>query len=204
MDSLHPRGAYRAILGADLFSGTTLTFDFGRRRLGIDESASPSADARDPREIDPWLQRAGTLPLVRVAGMLLVPVTIETGSTRLERLMLFDTGASRTLLDAGTATLFPEMRRGAPGRARGYGGAISVVGRLPALHITAGRSGGQVRDVPVLDLSARARLTGIHVGGFLGNDWLARRRATVDLGRGEIRIEDGGPVRRGARRTRRR
>ncbi|GAB4374244.1 MAG: hypothetical protein Kow0062_12050 [Acidobacteriota bacterium] len=200
MDSLHPRGTYRAILGADLFAGTALTFDFPRRRLEVRDVPAQASATGDPRRVDPWPRDPDALPLLRVAGMLLVPARLSAGTTTIERPLLFDTGASRTMIARAAAESFRGLRHGARRGARGYGGAMEVVGTLPRLTIDLGAATGELRDVPVFDLSARTRVTGINVGGFVGNDWLARRRVTLDLVRGVLVVAPDAGRRSGRRR----
>lgn len=179
-DSLHPQGAYRAILGVDVLGGARLAFAPRDRELRIEE-ALPAEDGEDPLALDPWPARDGEAPLFVVEGQLLVPASVASRDARAEVLMLVDTGASATLLDTDTADLLGPYRKAEVGSTRGYGGAIGLTGLLPAARLAVAGLEAALEDVAVIDLSLRSRLVGVHVGGFIGQDVWSRQGFVLDL-----------------------
>lgn len=187
---LHPQGAYRALVGADLFGTSSLTLDARRERLTV-EPSSLNEPAGDPRAVDPWTLRPGLVPLLTVEGMLLVPAVVQIPKgPRVETLLLLDTGAARSFLDVSVAVDL-EALRGEQGRvARGYGGDVPLLGQVPRVDIIVGGVTDALKEVPVFSLESRARVAGVSVGGFLGLDWLEDVTVTIDLGRATVHIED--------------
>jgi Flp pilus assembly protein TadD len=186
---LHPRGTYRAILGMEMFGRTRIRFDPGRGKVRVVEA--PGWDApSDPLEAEPFAVDDDEVPIVRVAGMLLVPATLRYDETTTDTLLLFDTGASATFLDAQVADELDAIRSERGPKLRGYGGRVQRVGTVRRAEIEIGGERRTVRRLPVFSLDDRARLTGIRVGGFLGLDWISREPVVLDFSRGTLRLAE--------------
>jgi tetratricopeptide (TPR) repeat protein len=194
-DSLHSRGRYHAIMGFDVLPTTRLTLEPDERTLSIDEQDAVrypgDEESGDPLAIDPWPPRASdAVPLLRVAGMLLVPVSLESDDAAIEVLALLDTGATQTFLDLATAEALGPFQRGVRAQTRGYGGTIQLEGFVRRVTVDIGGVSDRLADVPVFDLGDRARVTGVHVGGFVGLDWITERSLVLDFGEGTVRLLD--------------
>lgn len=191
-DDLHPRGVYRALVGFDLFSGLRLVLDPEERELWLHEADRPEDAGAAPERIDPW-PLAGQAPILRVAGQMLVPVTVRdaAGLHEHQGLALFDTGAERTMISPQLA----EAIGGPDGRwrraLRGYGGRLEVVGAVGGLELEL--DGGRVplREVPVVtDLGLRGQLAGAAVSAVVGLDAIGYRRVVVDLASGWLTLSE--------------
>ncbi len=188
--SLHPTGIYRAIAGVDLLGGMRVSLVRGVSRVQLSE-ALPVADDPDPRAAQPWPSDRALLPILRVEGQLLVPVLLSGPAGGLEGFMVFDTGASSTVIDYATAEQVGSVRVGGNSTARAYGGAVELSGRIPALRVSLGGWSHALPDQPVIDLSERTRVGGIAVAGFLGLDAIGDESFTLDLGQGTLSIGAG-------------
>ncbi len=185
--SLHPRGAYRAIVGLDLFGGTEVEIDLDRRMMRIREAES-LVETGDPLEEKIIGSGDGAIPLFRFEGQLLAPIEIRAGRRSVHTLALVDTGASKTLLDRSVAERLPGLRKGGRRAGRGYGGAIPYVGEVHSLRIDLGGAVADLRSVAVIDLAQRARLIGVRVGAFVGLDFIAQHRLIFDLESGTLKL----------------
>ncbi len=184
--SLHERGAYRAILGLDLFGGLVVRFMPQERRLEVEE-APPHDDEADPLAVDPWPGMPGVLPLLQVAGQMLIPVSFRGEDAHVEGLALLDTGATSTLLDESAAERLGRFVRGGLGPGSAFGGALPMVGTVRSTHLAAGPIESALRDVPVIDLSLRTRLAGVALAGFVGADVWSKNAIELDLAAGTVR-----------------
>jgi hypothetical protein len=104
---------------------------------------------------------------------------VEVESAGIPGAMIFDTGASATILDSGFA-----RRAGADvhsgSRVRGIGGEHFNAGRAGPL--TLGVLGGRTNltSPATVDLSLRSRVGGVEVVGFLGWDVLGEHSWVID------------------------
>ncbi|MFN7966767.1 MAG: hypothetical protein U0V87_13880 [Acidobacteriota bacterium] len=185
--SLHPIGIYRAIAGVDLLGGLQIAVARGENRAQLSAAVAVSDDP-DPRAAEPWPNDRSSLPILRVEGQLLVPVTLSSPRGWFEGWMVFDTGASSTMIDYATAEQFGDVRVGGAGEARGYGGAVPLSGRLSSARVALGTWAHPLPDQPVIDLSERTRIGGVAVAGFLGLDVIGDATFTLDLGQGTLTI----------------
>lgn len=187
---LHPQGAYRALFGPDLFGTTRVTISVRDARIVVETSESPPG-ASDPRDVDPWIADPALAPVISVEGMLLIPASIAgPRGTRTRSLFLLDTGAARSYIDVDLALELGAIRREDGRSARGYGGEVALLGQVPRLDLTIAGATGALREVPVFSLESRARVAGIHVGGFVGLDWMQDKIVEIDFGRGTVRVTD--------------
>lgn len=184
---LHSRGAFKALLGFDIFSGWLLRVHPGTRLLDIETSELPE-DEEDPLAIDLWPKEPGDVAVVSIEGQLLVPITVEAAGQTTECLALFDTGAAGSMLDRETAERLAEYLRSGAGSANLYGGSAEFEGRIIKARMRVGSIEESIKVLPVIDLSLRSRLTGIHVGAFLGQDVLARHSFELDMASGVLRM----------------
>jgi hypothetical protein len=167
---LDPTGRFRGLLGLSPFNGYRVTLDLEDDRLLLEPSDG---------------QGTGTIYWT-VGGQLLVRA--EVGGSE-SGLFLLDTGATRTMVDAGLAARVPGARPGRRVEVRGFGGQIRDVRRLDGVEIRfLGRSsdGAALR---VLDLSTRSRLGGVEISGLIGLDLLAGRRVIVDSRLRTVRLD---------------
>jgi hypothetical protein len=194
--SLHPRGAFHAILGLDVLAGMRVSLDPAGQRMTIN-AAEGCSDSGDPLSEEPIQPDGGWLPLLAVEGQLLVPaeLTGDAGSVRL--LALFDTGAAATLVDARAAARISDSVRRVESGVQAYGGTMAVTGVLPRADVVSGPVSRQLAQLPVVDLSARERLGGVRVGAMLGWDFLGSARIELDLRCGAVRMTLGDEQRRG-------
>lgn len=186
--SLHPQGIYRAIVGADLLGGTEMRYRRGTRAVTLTETDRYEV-SDDPRQAEPFAARRDQIPILRIEGQLLVPVTLSQHTAIVSGWMLFDTGASSTFLDTEVAERLGALRRGGVGNAQAYGGALGMEGRIAGVHLEVGGFADTLGDAPVIDFSQRSRLSGITVMGYLGLDMLVDADFSLDLSRGLVRID---------------
>lgn len=193
--SLQPQGLYRSIIGFDVFAaaGLRVRIEPRRSRMILEEGEPYEPASRNPLEVDPWPKEGQAL--LRVQGQWLLEATISSSGRERRGLFLLDTGASRTMIAAEAAETLTAFRRGSGRRAAAYGGALAYRGSLPRLRIEAGTLGATLKSVPVIDLSARSRMTGIRVSGYLGLDLLARQSFDLDLARGVLLAAPSSPHR---------
>lgn len=182
--SLQPQGLYRSIVGFDVFAaaGLRLRIEPRRERLILERGDPPASSIEDPLEIDPWPEEGQAL--LRVQGQWLLEVAFSSRGPEHRGLFLLDTGASRTMIAEGAAEKLRAFRRGSQRRAAAYGGKLPYLGSMPRLRVEAGAMNATLKGVPVIDLDARSRMTGIRVSGYLGLDVLARHGFELDLARG--------------------
>jgi hypothetical protein len=192
---LHPRGAYRALVGMDLFSGLRLVLDPGARELWLLEPDSIEPGAADPEKLDPWPRSHRKAPILRVAGQLLVPVTVRDAEGRHahEGLALIDTGAETSMVSPGLADAIGGVDRSWRRRLRGYGGRLEVRGAFSRLTIELAGESMPLRDVPVVaDLGLRGQLAGAAVVAVVGMDAVGGSRMVLDLLDGWITLSPLG------------
>ncbi len=199
--SLHPRGVYRAIVGIDVLSGLLVGIEAQAGRLALD-LLEEEEEPEDPRALDPWPRSPAAVPILRIEGQLLVPVRFEADRAK-TTLFLLDTGATRTMPAHSLVEGSSRLKRGGGGRGRGYGGTIRFAGEVTVATLHIGEADRTLRRLPVLELGARSRLTGVWQGGFLGLDLLSRQRLSLDLQRGELVLDEGRGVSARRRRGRR-
>ena len=182
--SLQPQGLYRSIVGFDVFAaaGLRLRLEPRRGRLILEQGDPPPSSDQDPLDADPWPEEGQAL--LRVQGQWLLEVAFSSRGPEHRGLFLLDTGASRTMIAADAAEKLMTFRRGSQRRAAAYGGNLAYLGSMPRLRIEAGPLSVTLENVPVIDLAARSRMTGIRVSGYLGLDALARQDFELDLSRG--------------------
>ncbi len=185
--SLHPRGRYTAIIGMDLLGGLELVFDPGASRLSV-APLEQDPVCEDPLLANPWPDDPSLVPILRVEGQLLVPLRLSHEGWEMETLALFDTGASKSLVDLSLVSSARGFRRSGRKRARGYGGTMALEGEIHSLELSLGEHHSTLRRVPVIDLSKRAALAGIRVGAQLGLDVLSHEVCEIDLRYGMLRI----------------
>jgi hypothetical protein len=186
--SLHPQGLYRAIVGANLLGGTRLRLRKAASPIEVDK-ATPLPACPEPLSCDPWPEDSAELPILRVEGQLLVPVTLQGSRGEVASWMVFDTGASTTILDSSIAEWIGEPRYGSAGQANAFGGTLDFSGRLRGVQLRIGAWSQTLPDQATVDLSARARISGITVAGFLGLDVISSASFELDLARGTLRVE---------------
>lgn len=194
---LHRRGRFQAIVGLDVFSGLRVLLDGPRGELWLYEAPgaddADDAEDEDPRAVDPWPSEDREVPLLRVAGQLLVPVALRDPYGRLaaEGLALLDTGATASMLSPAAAAAVGRTRRGKSPGLRGYGGRLEVVGAVRRADVELAGVRTRLHDVPVVpDLLVRGRLGGADVMAVVGLDVLAQRRLVLDLDRGVLQPLD--------------
>lgn len=190
-NSLHPQGTYRAIVGIDLLGGTAITHRRGESRLTIEVAprGEPTPADDDPLQADPWPSDPDRLPILRVEGQLLIPVALDGPRGSIDAWMVFDTGASRTVLDAAAAEQVATLRLGGSGEARAYGGALELSGRALGSTVRIGSFEQALPDQPMIDLGERTRLAGVITSGFLGLDVIGSFTFTLELSTGTLSIE---------------
>ncbi|MDQ7006784.1 MAG: hypothetical protein Q9Q40_06095 [Acidobacteriota bacterium] len=186
--SLERRGAYQAIVGLDVLAaaGAGVTIDpfAGEVRLALLDGGSGAAE--DPLAVDPWPAGQAGVALYRIAGQLLLEAEVETTAGDGPALLLFDTGASRSLIGAGLLEERGQPFRRGSRQASAYGGRLALAGEVPRLGLAVGDNRRRLKNVGVIDLAARSRITGVRVCGFVGLDLLARHVMEVDLRRGRL------------------
>jgi hypothetical protein len=118
-------------------------------------------------------------PYWDVAGQMLVHAEAVGGPGGL---FLFDTGATRSMLDAHFVASVPGATVVSAAGVRTYGGNVAGASavRGAALRFL-GLTGG-AGTVHASDLTQRSRLGGVEVAGFLGMDVLDGTRIVVDTG----------------------
>jgi hypothetical protein len=174
-EELHPSGTYHGVLGLSVFAGYRITLDLDRGRLVLDRSGAPLPDGAQRY----WI----------VSGQMLVeagPVGGETG------LMVFDTGASRSVLSKTLARTIAGAEIGGPAASRGYAGPhvdARTVSRV-RLAFQGLRDAGDAKTA--VDLSQRSRLGGVEMSGLLGMDVLEGAVIVVDPESQTVRATPAG------------
>jgi tetratricopeptide (TPR) repeat protein len=160
-DEFDPQGRIHGVLGLNIFAGYRVTLDLARGRLVL-EPAAPMP---------------GGTPYWDVGGQMLVRAETSGGPGGL---FLFDTGATRSMLDTRFAETVPGAQVVSSASVRTYGG--NVAGALAVRGVTLRFLGlaGAAGTVHAADLSMRSRLGGVEVTGFLGMDLLDGTRIVVD------------------------
>jgi hypothetical protein len=97
-------------------------------------------------------------------------------------LFLFDTGATRSMLDARFAASIPGARVGAAAGVKTYGGHVAGAVTVRGVALRFLGVGGTAGDLHASDLTQRSRLGGVEVSGYLGLDVLERTRIVIDTG----------------------
>jgi hypothetical protein len=121
-----------------------------------------------------------------VSGQMLVRAAAADGEPAL---FMFDTGATKSVLDLDYAERVPGAELVEGGNLRGYGGAIrqSYLVRSTRLTFQGFDTGeGALRAT---DLSLRSHLGGVQLAGFLGLDLLGGRRLVVDTVGRRVKVE---------------
>jgi tetratricopeptide (TPR) repeat protein len=168
---LDPTGRYHGVLGLAVFDGYRVTLDLENDRLLLD------APAEVPEGEPYWM----------VGGQFLVKAVIDGAAPGM---FLFDTGATRTLIDSALASEVEGARFGPAVALQGFGGRLPGVRRLDGVVVTfQGLSPeGSVRAA---DLSMRSRVGGLEISGFLGLDLWNRSRLVVDTTRRRVLVKPG-------------
>ena len=192
--SLERHGAYQAIVGLDVLAsaGVRVIVDPFTREVRLALPDAGGEEQGDPLAVDPWPEGEEGVTLYRVAGQLLVEAEVETQAERRRALLLFDTGASRSLIDGGLLDEMGQRFRRGSRRASAYGGQLELLGEVPRLQLAVGGSRRHLKGVGVIDLASRSRITGVRVCGFIGLDLLARHVMEIDLGRGRVVLRPRG------------
>ncbi|MCD7097907.1 retropepsin-like aspartic protease [Stenotrophomonas sp. MMGLT7] len=136
---------------------------------------------------------AMTLPFVRHGtGHLIVPVQINGIETR----MVVDTGAGRSVVDAGQRARLAlradaSAGSGATATATGAGGGGLAIATSGGNALSVGAVCEDGVAFGIMDLShvvSALKRTGVEVSGVLGSDFLHRHGAVIDYARSEIRF----------------
>jgi tetratricopeptide (TPR) repeat protein len=193
---LDPSARYSGILGLTPFSSYRITLDLKKARLLLEllpgrEEERPRDDKDRPSpSLPPRETREGETLLFDVEGQLLVGASLRRGGERREALLLLDTGADRSVLDARAASELGPVPGGAgTGSVRTYGGRTAATGSMSGLAFEVGALQATNRAATVIDLGWRGRLSGIAVDGYLGLDLMKGKRLVLDLRRGTLRFE---------------
>jgi hypothetical protein len=162
-DEIHPSGAYHGVLGLSVFSGYRITLDLDRGRLVLQDADGPLPTPAERY----WM----------VSGQMLVRAGPEDGETGL---MVFDTGAARSVLSREFAGTLAGATVGGRVAARGYTGAYADAKMVKGvrLRFLGLRDAGDTKSA--VDFSLRSRLGGVEMAGLLGMDVLDGAVITVD------------------------
>jgi hypothetical protein len=166
-DEIDPTGRFHGLLGLAVFSGYRVTLDLDAGRLRLEPASAVAAGA----------------PYWMLDGQMLVRAGVGAGrggDAEDTALFLLDTGATRTMVDAGLARAIGSARTGEAADIRGVGGRITSARTLEGLEVSfeALRSGS--RQLRAVDLALRSRLGGVEIGGMLGLDLLDHGWITID------------------------
>jgi hypothetical protein len=165
-----PTGRYHGVLGLSVFDGYRVTIDLARGKLVLDRMD----------------ERIDGSSYWTVSGQMLVRAAAADGEPAL---FMFDTGATKSVLDLDYVERVPGAELVEGGSLHGYGGAIrqSYLVRSTRLSFQGFDTGeGALRAT---DLSLRSHLGGVQLGGFLGLDLLGGRRLVVDTVGRRVKVE---------------
>jgi tetratricopeptide (TPR) repeat protein len=168
-EEVEATGRFHGLLGLSALAGYRVTLDLRKKRILLEP-------ATEPLEGQPyWV----------IAGQILVRAAAEGGEPGL---FLFDTGAMRSLLSQAHVEGIEGVTFGTATAVQGLGGmyegARAVHGTRLAFQGLNGR-----RNPTAVDTSARSRMTGVEISGYLGLDVLARARIIIDTRHQTIRVE---------------
>jgi predicted aspartyl protease len=158
-----PQGRIHGVLGINIFSGYRVTIDLAKGRMTL----------------EPSREMSGGNPYWDVEGQMLVRAEAAGGPSGL---FLFDTGATRSMLDARFAASIPGTRVGAAAGVKTYGGHVAGAVTVRGVALRFLGVGGTAGDLHASDLTQRSRLGGVEVSGYLGLDVLERTRIVIDTG----------------------
>ena len=171
---LDPTGRYHGVLGLAVFDGYRVTLDLENDRLLLDAPA----EAPEALEGEPYWM---------ASGQFLVKAAIDGPEPGL---FLFDTGATRTLIDSSLAAEIEGARLGPGVALQGFGGRLPGARRLDGV-VVAFQGLTTEGSVRAADLSMRSRVGGLEISGFLGLDLLDRSRLVVDTTRRRLLVQPG-------------
>jgi tetratricopeptide (TPR) repeat protein len=158
---LDPFGRYHGLIGLAAFHGYRVTLDFKDDRMRLERSD----------------ERIEGHPCWTVDGQLLVRVTLPGAAPGP---FLFDTGATRTLVDTGLARTVAGARFGPAEPLWGFGGRVADARRLDGVALAWGGLASADAGLLAADLSMRSRVGGVEVSGLLGLDLLDGRQLVLD------------------------
>lgn len=157
---MDPTGRFHGVIGLAVFNGYRVTLDLEDDKLLLEP----------PGEIQ------GGDPYWTVEGQWLVEGSIggEPG------LLLFDTGATNSIVDQATVERLPGARLSQSVTVHGFGGKIGGARRVQGVEIAFQGLATGTGPMSAIDLSGRSRVGGVELSGFIGLDLLDRKRIVID------------------------
>jgi len=167
---MDPTGRYHGVIGLAAFNGYRVTLDLEKDRLLL-EPPGETAEGEPYWTVEgQWLVEAG------LAG--------ETG------LFLLDTGATHTFVDVTTVERIPGAQVGTPVAVHGFGGRIAGARQVRQVEVAfQGQTTGS-GPLNAIDLSARSRLGGVELAGFIGLDLLDGKLLVIDTVHRRVSVRD--------------
>jgi tetratricopeptide (TPR) repeat protein len=157
---MDPTGRFHGVIGLAVFNGYRVTLDLEDDKLLLDPPAE--IEGGDPY----WTVEGQWLVEGRIGG--------EAG------LLLFDTGATYSIVDQATVERLPGARLSQPVTVHGFGGRIGGARLVQGIEIAFQRLASGPGPMSAIDLSGRSRLGGVELSGFIGLDLLSGKRIVID------------------------
>lgn len=157
---MDPTGRFHGVIGLAVFNGYRVTLDLEDDKLLLDPPAE--IEGGDPY----WTVEGQWLVEGRIGG--------EAG------LLLFDTGATYSIVDQATVERLPGARLSQPVTVHGFGGRIGGARRVQGIEIAFQSLASGTGPMSAIDLSGRSRLGGVQLSGFIGLDLLDGKRIVID------------------------
>lgn len=168
-------GEFHGVLGVGLFEGYLVRLDLAAGRLELVRGGS--LDGEGERY---WV----------LSGQMLVRAGVADGEGGL---FLFDTGATRSVLDLAFVEGVEGARIGPAAQVRGFGGLVEGARVVEGIALDFQGHRGTDGGLRAIDLSLRGRLGGVNLSGYLGLDVLRDRVIEIDTRARRLRVSEATP-----------